>query len=145
MAKVNSVGISLPTEIISKINTERGDIPRSRYILRVLQDTYSKWNKLGSITTKNNNSQDSPNCRVSSLQSGESRSPSQFTNSMSQDTKPTQFNKNLCECNGCTRVATTQIEVDVGDLGIIKLNLCENCIPKFQQSITKEKRIVKRR
>jgi hypothetical protein len=60
---------------------------------------------------------------------------------MSQDNKPTQVNKNLCDCNGCTRAATTEIEVDVGDLGIIKLNLCENCIPKFKQSITKENQI----
>jgi hypothetical protein len=142
MAKVNSVGISLPTEIISMIDTERGDIPRSRYILRVLWDTYSKRDKLKeevrrSITTRNNNSQDSPDSRLETLQSSESRSPSEFTNSMSQDTEPTQVNKNLCDCNGCSRGAITEIEVNVGELGIIKLNLCENCIPKFKQSITK--------
>jgi|SRR5215203_5841885 len=146
MAKVNSVGISLPTEIISKIDTERGDIPRSRYILRVLQDTYSKGNKLGrsSTATKNDNSQDSPDRRLETLQSDESRSPSEFANSMSQATKHIQINKNLCEGNGCSRTATTEIEVNVGELGIIKLNLCENCIPKFKQSTTKENRIVKR-
>ena len=67
MTKVNSVGISLPTEIISKIDAERGDVPRSRYILRVLQDTYPKKRKLkeeirrSSTVLKNkNNSQDSP-------------------------------------------------------------------------------------
>jgi metal-responsive CopG/Arc/MetJ family transcriptional regulator len=59
MTKVNPVGISLPTEIISKIDSERGDIPRSRYILRVLQDSHSKRRKLkeegrSSTAIKNN-------------------------------------------------------------------------------------------
>jgi hypothetical protein len=147
MTKVNSVGISLPTEIISKIDTERGDIPRSRYILRVLRD--SNMNKLkeegrSSTTTKNNNSQDSPDREVGSLQSSESRNPLEFANPMSQDTKPNQINKNLCDCNGCSREATTEIEVNVGELGIMKLNLCEGCKPKFNQSITKENQIIKR-
>ena len=81
MAKVNSVGISLPTEIISKIDAERGDIPRSRYILRVLQDTYSKRRKLkeegrsNTTAINTNNSQDSPDRRLETLQSSESRSP----------------------------------------------------------------------
>ena len=81
MAKVNSVGISLPTEIISKIDIERGDIPRSRYILRVLQDTYSKRRKLkeegrsNTTAINTNNSQDSPDRRLETLQSSESRSP----------------------------------------------------------------------
>jgi hypothetical protein len=64
MTKVNSVGISLPAEIISKIDAERGDVPRSRYILRVLQDTKRrklKEERSRNTTTKNiNNSQDSP-------------------------------------------------------------------------------------
>ena len=143
MTKVNSVGISLPTEIISKIDTERGDIPRSRYILRVLRDTYSKGNKLkeegrNSTATKNNDSQDSPDRRFETLQSSESRSTLEFANSMSQDTKPTQVNKNLCDGNSCSRKATSEIEVSIGELGTIKLNLCENCIPKFKQSIPKK-------
>lgn len=82
MAKVNSVGISLPTEIISKIDTERGDIPRSRYILRVLQDANSKRRKLkeelrrsSTAIRDKDSSQDSPDCRTETLQSSESRSP----------------------------------------------------------------------
>ncbi len=35
-----SAGISLPKDILSKIDEERGDIPRSRYILRILERTY---------------------------------------------------------------------------------------------------------
>jgi hypothetical protein len=88
--------------------------------------------------------QDSPDREVGSLQSSESRNPSEFANPMSQDTQPTQVNKNLCDCNGCSLAATTEIEVNVGELGIIKLNLCENCIPKFKQSITKENRTITR-
>jgi hypothetical protein len=83
--------------------------------------------------------QDSPDREVGSLKSGESRSPSEFVNSMSQDTQPIQVNKNLCDCIGCSRTPTTEIEVNVGELGIIKLNLCRNCIPKFKQSVTKGK------
>jgi metal-responsive CopG/Arc/MetJ family transcriptional regulator len=81
MTKVNSVGISLPAEIISKIDAQRGDIPRSRYILRVLQDTYPKKRKLKeegrrSTVTKNiDNSKDSPDCKLETLQSSEFRSP----------------------------------------------------------------------
>ena len=130
MAKVNSVGISLPAEIISKIDTERGDIPRSRYILRVLRDTCSKGNKLGSDST--------------ATKKVIVKSPSELVNSMSQVTKPIQINKNLCDCNGCSRDATTEIEVNVGELGIIRLNLCKNCIPKFKQSVAKENQTIER-
>ena len=35
-----SFGISLPRDIIEEIDNERGDIPRSRYILRILQRGY---------------------------------------------------------------------------------------------------------
>jgi hypothetical protein len=35
-----AVGISLPEEIISKIDDERGDISRSRYLLRIVQKVY---------------------------------------------------------------------------------------------------------
>jgi hypothetical protein len=92
----------------------------------------------GLVESKRKKEQDSPDREVGSLQSSESRNPSEFANPMSQDTQPTQVNKNLCDCNGCSLAATTEIEVNVGELGIIKLNLCENCIPKFKQSITKE-------
>jgi metal-responsive CopG/Arc/MetJ family transcriptional regulator len=35
------VGISLPTELIQKMDEERGDIPRSKYLLRIIQNVYS--------------------------------------------------------------------------------------------------------
>jgi hypothetical protein len=32
-----SVGISLPVSLLKRIDSERGDIPRSRFLLRLLQ------------------------------------------------------------------------------------------------------------
>ena len=32
-----TAGLSLPKEVLLKIDKERGDIPRSKYILRILQ------------------------------------------------------------------------------------------------------------
>ena len=36
------VGISLPKEILEKIDRERQDIPRSRYVLRIIERLYPK-------------------------------------------------------------------------------------------------------
>lgn len=41
MRKYTSTGVSLPTGLIEKIDVERGDIPRSRFLLRLLERTYS--------------------------------------------------------------------------------------------------------
>jgi hypothetical protein len=35
-----AIGISLPKEIMKKIDTDRGDVPRSRYVLRILEKQY---------------------------------------------------------------------------------------------------------
>jgi len=35
-----AVGISLPTKLMEKIDVDRGDIPRSRYVLRILEKQY---------------------------------------------------------------------------------------------------------
>jgi hypothetical protein len=37
MQKYSATGISFPNEVLLKIDTERGDISRSRYILRQLE------------------------------------------------------------------------------------------------------------
>lgn len=39
MQKYKAVGISLPQPIISEIDSKRGDISRSRYLLRILEKT----------------------------------------------------------------------------------------------------------
>jgi hypothetical protein len=43
-----SVGLSLPMDYLEKIDMERGDVPRSRFITRILQSNY--------LTIKNNDS-----------------------------------------------------------------------------------------
>jgi hypothetical protein len=40
-------------------------------------------------------------------------------------------NNSICEANGCTAPATTQLSVRVGDLGNISLSLCSNCVTRF--------------
>jgi hypothetical protein len=35
------LGISLPRQIIRQIDSERGDVPRSRYVLRILEKQYA--------------------------------------------------------------------------------------------------------
>ena len=35
-----AVGISLPTKLMKKIDVDRGDVPRSRYVLRILEKQY---------------------------------------------------------------------------------------------------------
>jgi hypothetical protein len=129
-------------ESISTIAISRG----SRDMLKKLGNKGQTYDEIiqDLVGLKRKKEQDSPDREVGSLQSSESRNPSEFANPMSQDTQPTQVNKNLCDCNGCSLAATTEIEVNVGELGIIKLNLCENCIPKFKQSITKENRTITR-
>lgn len=37
-----NAGISLPVKWMNRIDQERGDIPRSRYLLRLLEKAYSK-------------------------------------------------------------------------------------------------------
>lgn len=38
MTEVILVGISFPKNILTRIDYERGDVPRSRYLLRVLEN-----------------------------------------------------------------------------------------------------------
>jgi hypothetical protein len=40
MQKCKSTGLSLPTELMLKIDRERGDIPRSRFLLRIIEEVY---------------------------------------------------------------------------------------------------------
>jgi hypothetical protein len=49
------IGISLPKEIIKKIDAERLDVPRSRYILRLIENVYREEKK--NITTDNKRQQ----------------------------------------------------------------------------------------
>lgn len=40
--KTSVIGISLPKETLQKIDTERGDINRSRYILRLIESSTAR-------------------------------------------------------------------------------------------------------
>jgi hypothetical protein len=42
MQKCKSTGLSLPTELMLKIDRERGDIPRSRFLLRLVEQAYKE-------------------------------------------------------------------------------------------------------
>src|SRR5215204_6465140 len=66
-------------------------------------------------------SRDSPDGEVGSLQSSESRNSAELVNPASQYTTPTQVNKNSCDGRGCDREATTEIEVNAGEFGVINL------------------------
>jgi hypothetical protein len=69
-----AVGISLPKEIIKKIDMERGDICRSRYLLRMLERLYVK-NKypIKRSVTSENNSRDSLDLGLANPSSSESQ------------------------------------------------------------------------
>jgi hypothetical protein len=45
-----------------------------------------------------------------------------------------QVIKGICEAYGCFEKATTQINVKVGQLGIIPLDLCTYCVKKFDEN-----------
>lgn len=56
------VRISLPTEVMRRIDIDRGDVPRSRYMLRILERQYD-------IEGKKVIERGSPDRRFQSLQS----------------------------------------------------------------------------
>ena len=40
MQRYKSAGLSLPSELLRRIDSERGDIPRSRFLLRLIEMRY---------------------------------------------------------------------------------------------------------
>lgn len=67
-----AVGISLPREIMKKIDSERGDISRSRYLLRVLQEAYISDNNNRQKIQPENTDQNSLDRRFEAFRSSES-------------------------------------------------------------------------
>ena len=45
-----------------------------------------------------------------------------------------QINNVICEGYGCFNKATTKINVKVGQLGTIPLDLCTDCVKKFDEN-----------
>jgi hypothetical protein len=54
---------------------------------------------------------------------------------MTQSKTHPELNNSICEAFGCLSQATTKIIVNVGQKGTISLQLCENCVAKFQEEI----------
>jgi hypothetical protein len=69
MKHYKATGLSLPIELLKEIDENRGDIPRSRYLLKML-DKIQIVEKEKSLKNK----QDSLDRRIQSLQSSEPRS-----------------------------------------------------------------------
>lgn len=44
----------------------------------------------------------------------------------------TEINNRICEANDCKNIATNEIKADAGKFGKITLNLCKNCVHKFE-------------
>jgi len=42
-------------------------------------------------------------------------------------------NKNICDGLGCSSEATNIIEEEIGDMGVIRLELCDDCVIKFRE------------
>jgi hypothetical protein len=57
MQNTIGVGVSMPKNIVSKIDAERGDVPRSRFLLRLLEKVYANT----PIETENNESRKKSN------------------------------------------------------------------------------------
>jgi hypothetical protein len=47
-----AVGISIPKEVLKHIDAKRGDVPRSKYLLRILERTYSFGKEESSIESR---------------------------------------------------------------------------------------------
>ncbi len=62
-----SVGVSIPKSILTRIDMERGDISRSRYILRILEKIYPRTEVRGKLDIREQES------RSSDLQDQKSR------------------------------------------------------------------------
>lgn len=62
-----SVGVSIPKSILTRIDMERGDISRSRYILRILEKIYPRTEVRGKLDIREQDS------RSSELQDQKSR------------------------------------------------------------------------
>lgn len=60
-----------------------------------------------------------------------------MVNPLTQNTLPATVNNIICEGYGCFKKATTRIDVKVGQLGSISLDLCANCTEKFDENASR--------
>jgi metal-responsive CopG/Arc/MetJ family transcriptional regulator len=52
MTEIISVGISFPKIVLTKIDSKRGDVSRSRYLLRVIENALQSEDGKGIVTIK---------------------------------------------------------------------------------------------
>lgn len=50
------------------------------------------------------------------------------------DTPVKPFGKGICEAYGCTSVAITTININIGEIDFITLYLCEKCALDFERN-----------
>jgi hypothetical protein len=50
---------------------------------------------------------------------------------MTQNNIPSELYNSICEAVGCFAIAESEVRIPVGNLGLLKLLVCNNCIPKF--------------
>jgi hypothetical protein len=53
---------------------------------------------------------------------------------LTQNTLSAPVNNIICDAYGCFEKAATKIDVRVGKLGSISLDLCIECVKKFQEN-----------
>ena len=51
--EVLTMGVSLPKRIYQEIDARRGDVPRSRYILKILEESLEQEKKVKGATKEN--------------------------------------------------------------------------------------------
>ena len=52
---------------------------------------------------------------------------------ITQDSIQSTEVKNICDGYGCSNAATTQIDEEIGEMGRIVLDLCDDCLLKFRE------------
>jgi hypothetical protein len=50
-----------------------------------------------------------------------------------QNNIPSNGNKNICDGLGCLSQATNNVEEEVDGIGMIVLELCDDCVIKFRE------------
>jgi hypothetical protein len=133
----------MASRVTSRIDTRRDNIPRSKYISRTLQNTCPKKRKLAEkktatgISIKNNRSQNLPD----SILDRPYNQASLGVHPESHEKIVRDLVNSICEAYGCDNRATTQIEVQVGKLGSIPLNLCIACVSLFEVNQDKNREL----
>jgi hypothetical protein len=110
-----------------KIDLDRGDVSRSKFLLRILERYSNEELSEG----KNSNCDTQFQCapRVKTLRSHEQ----DLIVTRDQEIKQPEVNS-ICDSVGCNLRAITELHVNAGQKRSITLYLCGNCVNKFRDS-----------